>query len=407
MGSRRLPYVALAVATPTVTSALGIDGGAIFQIAAVEDLGLDAKVIGTAFGLGVLSVPLQLWAARLPLWRARRNLRLFLGFAAGGCWLLAVLLAVVERRTAPAVIALVLTVSAEIALSVLYATSWQPLLAHGLPSDIRQRINARWRAAGGIVLAVVLIGFGAAGREGRVLLLTAAGTIAVALSLAVRRVAVPDRPTDDDQVTAAVDARARVPHDMRTVYTALGATAFATWPLFLVYVREVLWPSANLGAVGAIQLVGSLTAALVWHSSDGGVMRRAVWGARGLTAGALGLAAVRGTVDGPLEAWTVIISFALAAGSTTTLFLALLETAHRTLDDRSSVKAFTVYDVVASTSLQTALFLGGFVVAAAESRSTWLVDPYRMFLLLAAGFVLYAVRRLRIRSDSTDGASTR
>ncbi len=38
-GPRRFPYVALAVATPTVTSALGIDGGAIFQIAAVEDLG--------------------------------------------------------------------------------------------------------------------------------------------------------------------------------------------------------------------------------------------------------------------------------------------------------------------------------------------------------------------------------
>ena len=74
--------------------------------------------------------------------------------------------------------------------------------------------------------------------------------------------------------------------------------------------------------------------------------------------------------------------------------------------DRSSVKALTVYDVVASTSCQTALFVGGFVVAAAETRSTWPVDPYRMFLLLAAGFVLHAVRRLRIRSGSTEGAST-
>ncbi len=84
---------------------------------------------------------------------------------------MALLLAVVEQRTRPVVIALALTVAAEIALSVLYATSWQPLLAHGLPSDIRQRLNARGRAAGGVLLALTLIGFAAAGRSGRVALL--------------------------------------------------------------------------------------------------------------------------------------------------------------------------------------------------------------------------------------------
>jgi hypothetical protein len=393
--NRRSPYVALAVATPTITSALGIDGGAIFQISAVEDLGLGSRAIGTAFGLGVLSVPLQLWAARTPLWRARRNLRLFFAFAAGGCWLMAVLLALVDRRTAPAVIALGLTVIAEIALSVLYATSWQPLLAHGLPSDIRQRVNARGRAAGGLLLAAALVGFGATKGVGRVLFLFTAGAIAAGLSIAARSLTVPDRPSAEPGMTKGAESRASLPQEMRAIYFALGAAAFATWPLFLVYVRQVLWPSANLGLVGALQLGGSLAAALAWRSSAGDVMRRAVWAAGGLTAGAAVLAAIGAPVDGPLEVSALILAVGLAAGSTTTLLLALLESAHRIVDDRSSVKALTIYDVVASTAFQTALFVGGFVVAAAVHHADWRVDPYRIFLLLSAANVLFAVHRLK------------
>lgn len=67
-----------ALSLPTVGSALGIDSGDLFQIVALENLGLDARTIGIGLGLGVLSVPVQLWAARLELVRARQRLVWFL-----------------------------------------------------------------------------------------------------------------------------------------------------------------------------------------------------------------------------------------------------------------------------------------------------------------------------------------
>ncbi len=74
--------------------------------------------MGVAFGLGVLSVPVEIWAARLPLWRARRNLRTFLMAAAAQVWVLAVLVASGDG-SGVAGLALAVTVVAEISLSVL------------------------------------------------------------------------------------------------------------------------------------------------------------------------------------------------------------------------------------------------------------------------------------------------
>jgi hypothetical protein len=64
----RWQFIAVALTMPALKSAVGIDGGAIFQILAAEDLGLDPRAIGIAFAMGVVSVPIQLLAARLPLW---------------------------------------------------------------------------------------------------------------------------------------------------------------------------------------------------------------------------------------------------------------------------------------------------------------------------------------------------
>src|SRR5215213_2800753 len=85
-----LPIILL---MPTLKSAIGIDGGAVFQLLAIEDLRLSPTQIGVAFGLGVLSLPVQVWAARIPLSRARRNLRIFLILSAAQAWLLAALVA--------------------------------------------------------------------------------------------------------------------------------------------------------------------------------------------------------------------------------------------------------------------------------------------------------------------------
>ena len=58
----------------------------IFQILAVENLGLSPAAIGTAFGLGLISLPFQLLAGRIPLRLAKRNVQIFLVLAAIRLW---------------------------------------------------------------------------------------------------------------------------------------------------------------------------------------------------------------------------------------------------------------------------------------------------------------------------------
>ena len=48
---------------------------------------------------------------------------------------------------------------------------------------------------------------------------------------------------------------------MHLIFLVIALVGFGAWPLFLVYIHEVFWPSANLGVVGALQLAGSLIAA--------------------------------------------------------------------------------------------------------------------------------------------------
>lgn len=157
--------MAVILAVPTMGSAMGIDGGDIFQILAVEDLALGPTAIGVGLSLSIVSVPFQLWAARMPLQRATVDLQLFLGSVAVHCCLLATLVALAPPGGTWAHGALVLAVTAEIALSVLWATSWQPLLTYSVGAASRQRINSRGRAAGNVVMIATLLVFGAVGGD--------------------------------------------------------------------------------------------------------------------------------------------------------------------------------------------------------------------------------------------------
>jgi hypothetical protein len=145
---------------------------------------------------------------------------------------------------------------------------------------------------------------------------------------------------------------------MRLIFIVFALVGFGAWPLFLVYVHEVFWPSANLGVVGALQLAGSLVAALAWRPTGAGVMRRARLAAAALVAAGAALAVIRVPVEHRAAELATLAITLVAAAALTTVRLALLEVAHRSVDERSSVRAFTLLDVVASTSLQIGLLAG-------------------------------------------------
>lgn len=386
-------FVPLALLKPALAAALGIDGGPLFQILAVEDLGLSAAAIGTAFGLGLLSLPVQVWAARLPLHRARRNLQLFLVLAAAQALILAGLI-MIGATGGLAATALVITVTAEISISVLFTTAWQPLLSTRTRSVDRQRLNAFWSAMGRGLLAGVLVIFAAVNVDGRAVVLIALAAAAVAIAVQLRRVSAGDplpTPTTPTTPTSPRPATPKAPLAPAMIWILASFTLinFASLPMWLVYLAEVSWPDANLALVGAVQTAAVVAALLAWRSTDGPVGRRVIAGTLVLLAGSGALLTVGGTVAGLREQVTVFaVSAAIAAGSTYAS-IALLEAAHRLVTAENSVRSFTLLDVVDSSSLQFGLFAGGLLVTVSTVGQA--LSPYVIFVVgttLAAAVVI-------------------
>lgn len=390
-------FVALAAVLPSASSSLGVDGGVIFQILAVEELGLSPAAIGTALGLGVLSIPLQLWAARLTLSVAPRNLRLFLAMMAAGCWGLAALIAVAEPGAALGVTALGITILAELAVSVLFATSWQPLMSRLLTTRTRQQVNARGRAVGGGVLVLVVLAFGAVGTPGRVVILGAVGAAVVMVLLLLRDLPVPAPAPSDGEPSAPP---APLPAVTVPLLVLAGFGAASSWPLFPVYAAEVLWPGVDLGIVGGVQTGSALAAAFLWRSTEGRLLPRAGAAVAVLVLATLAFVLLPyvGTSSALGTATLVLLGVAVAARSV--LLMTMLELIHRTLSERTSVRVLTVLDVVASTSLQAGLFLGGLLITLSSRISWGAADPYQIYVLVAAVGAAGAVGWVRHRVGS-------
>lgn len=373
-------FVPLALLKPALAAALGIDGGPLFQILAVENLGLSAAAIGTAFGLGLLSLPVQLWAARLPLHRARRNLQLFLVLAAGQALVLAGLIAI-GATGGLAATALVITVTAEISISVLFTTAWQPLLSTRTRGVDRQRLNAFWSAMGRGLLAGVLVVFAAVNVAGRAVVLVALAAAAVAIAVQLRRVSSGSAPVPVPTTVRPIAAKVPMAPGMKWILISFTLINFASLPMWLVYLAEVSWPDANLALVGAVQTAAVVAALLAWRSTDGPVGRRVIAGTLVLLAGSCALPVVGGSVTAEWEQVTVLAVSAAIAGGSTYASLALLEAAHRLVSEENSVRSFTLLDVVDSSSLQFGLFLGGLLVTV--SAAGQLVSPYVLFVIVA------------------------
>lgn len=382
--SRRavLAFVPGAVLLRTLLAAVGVDGGPIFQILAIENLGLTPRQLGIAFGVAIISVPIQIAAARIPLRRARRNSQLFFISLAIQCFILAGLVAAGASGTM-ALVALVVTIVAEIGVSVLYAPSWQPLMSVSLSGKQRQRLNSQWSAVSRGVLAAALVLFAGLDSTERAAFLGACGLLAALGALGMyalpkhgppehgppEQVARQDE-SDDDARTGR--------DDYRKILVAESVVTLGALPLWLVYLATSLWPEANLGVVGAVQIIASLVALLTWRSTEGDLARRGRMGAVALVCGGLAAAALAGPVDSNIEiavvyAVTVVITF-----SGTVISLVLLEELHRRTSLPASVRTFTMLDVASSTSLQVGLVAAGFLIVPTTTL------PYRVFLLGAA-----------------------
>jgi hypothetical protein len=393
LGPARRGLYGVMLALPTIVWAIGVDVAASFQIIADEELGIDARTLGIGLGLGVLSVPLQLWAARLPLWQARRNLQLFLVVTGLLAWALAALVALAPPASPWATGALVIAVTAEIVLSVFYATSWQPLLSYVLTSHERQRLASWWRAASTMLLALSLVAIGWADTAGRVGILVFLGAGAIGLAVLVRPVPVPPRPSPTgDRAPAPGDEaapppRPRLPGEFVALCVTAGIATSTAWPLFVTYAADVLWPTVNLGLLAATQLGGGIVAGLAWRTTVTGLVTRARRSAAGVLLAGGVVAAIDVPVTGGVAGGLTLAAAVTFSLSLTTMLMAMMELAHQVLDRDVTVRAFTIYDVVASTSAQVGLLIAGFLVAA-STGSGWPVDPYRLYLVAGAVAVL-------------------
>jgi hypothetical protein len=396
-------YIPATILAPLVGASLGIDGGPIFQILAVENLGLSAAAIGLAFGLGVVSLPIQLYASRIPIERARSNVQIFLVLAALQAWVLAVLVGI-GATGGLATVALGITVTAEISLSVLYATAWQPLLASGLDTYGRQRLNSTWPAVarGGLAAAVVL--FAALDSTGRSAFLTVVGALAIAVAIGLNAIDAPRPapPAAATTTTSSTSATALAPAT-RIALVVFAAVNLGAVPLWLVYLDKVLWPTANLGAIAAVQTVASMAALLAWRPTAADVTRRALVASITTVAAAAGIALVDDPIGSGVEQTVVVAATALVAVGTTTVRIAMLEAAHRVVRPANTVRAFTLIDVVASTSLQVGLLVSGLLITASTGAGSGLTDPYRAFVVVTSAATIPAILWFRKRSSEDGG----
>lgn len=383
----RSSYFAFVVLVPLMGTSLAVNGSAVFQIIAAEELGLTSRQVGLAVGLGAISIPFQIWAARIPIQAAHRNLRLYVIAMASMSLVMAWLITGPGSATFIVACVIALAVLAELAVSVLFATSFQPLLSTTVSPQFRQRLNAQGRAAGGIVAIGLVILVGSASTSGRVGILIGLAVMGALLTPAVSRLRrpVPDRTVESDR-SSARPVRDR---DLKWILAAIGISVMPAWPFFVTYAADAFWPSANLGLIGAAPVVGALGAAALWRPTVGGLLSRARLGAVVLFACPLAFIPFSTPVSG-VGAGVIAVGLLIAASAAGTVVrMSLLEMAHARSNASTSVGVLTRLDVIASTTMQLGFLAAGYLIDMSVG-STWLADPFQLSLI-AGGALLIVV----------------
>ncbi len=396
---------------------IGVDGHPIFQILAVESLGLGPRAIGVALGLGTLSIPVQIWAARIPLARARHNVRLFLVGVGAMALMTAGLIVGAEPGSWVAGLALVIAIVAEIAVSVLMAPAFQPLISYSLTPAQRPFMLGPAQALTGIVVLLTTALVGALDDRGRAMFLVVLAVAAFVVAGMLRVLPAPPashrRPHvdtvdgDAESVDQAVGSGSGQNDDRRTIrrlYHMMPALAVGSWPLLVTYAALTLWPDGNLGLLGAALAGGSVVASFLWRDPGSHLIpliRAATVVAALCTIGLV-------LLDAPIESGpgtaTLLALAAVGSASRAVTVTGVMELIHRRIDTTNSVRVMTMVDVIGSTSGQLNLFVAGFLIAAAGSGPTPLagLDVYEIWILVMSAVLMTAAARLRPRHGTLD-----
>ena len=388
--TERASYFAFVVLLPLLGAPLAVNGSAVFQIIAIEELGLTSRQVGLAVGLGAISIPFQIWATRIPLQTAHRNLRLYVLTMSVMCLIMAWLITGPGSTTFVVTFVIVIAVLAELAVSVLFATSFQPLLSTTVDTRFRQRLNAQGRAAGGLVAIGLVIVVGWTSTNGRVGILIALAVIGAMLTPTISRLR---RPAPGRESASIAPSQPADTTDLRWIFAAIGISVIPAWPFFVTYAADAFWPSANLGLVGAALVVGSLGAAALWRPTEGGLLVRARRGAMVLLCCAVALVPLSAPLSGAAAGAAAFGILIAAAAAGAVVRMSLLEMAHARSNASTSVAVLTRLDVIASTCMQLGFLAGGFLIELSVD-STWIADPFQLSLIAGGALLVAAITQI-------------
>ena len=305
-------------------------------------------------------------------------------------------------------LALVVAIVAEISVSVLMATAWQPLIAYSLSPVQRAFMLGPAAAIRGMVILGSTVLVGALDRTGRTVFLVVIGVAVLVVAETLRQIpAPPDTTPAADSVPATAPRgesptgrSSTLPAGIWSLYLLTVALALGRWPLLVTYAAITLWPTGNLGLLGAALSAGSIVASLLWRDPGRHVLLAIRAGAVLTAACTAGLA----TIDGPITtAQGAALLFALAAlgsAARSVTGTASMELLHRRIDTTNSVRVMTMLDVIGSTTAQLNMFVAGFLIAATAAASRLQFagfDVYQLWILVMAVAEVAAAARLRLR----------
>lgn len=420
-GPQRLAIAANSgiVATALLTGGLGAE---VFQLIALHLLDLAPAGVGLVLLAQVTSIPVHLYAAGASLYTPNRVLlrRGHLGLATVVIALmLSPVVAEHDRRGGITVLLLAVVVGS-CAASYGWGTAWHPWMQSLTTPADRSRVlgHMRFTARACGVLFLLLATVLATPRLtlGRFwfLCLLILAYLALALVLQSR---LPD-PTERAR-TAVAGSDRRMPtmaglraatrqlwgvSRLRRLALTVVLTHLLSTPLVLTYLVVVTkMPVAVVGAALAVRQVVAVTALLAWgrflaSRSNVSVIR----GCLGLYAAicALWLVVLPGSGRQPLViAMTCGLMIAMGA-LVSGVNLAVTNETYRQIPVAVAGVAFSLVGIIESTTLSVLQGVGGVLVELSDlvTLAGGLVDPYRLFLVIAPVLALLSAYRLE-RSD--------